>query len=169
MESAALSAKPARREWYLDNLKVFLTVLVIFHHAGQPYSGSDRWIYQPSLAEYAVWLRNSFAVNASFFMGLYFLVSGSFVPSCCDRHGFRGFVSVKLLHLGLPLVVFTVLCSAATGRVEVGHLWFVEHLLFYSLLYALFRLAVHKPLCWDAGWASRGSFPPWCSFLRPII
>lgn len=147
MKSAALSAKPAWREWYLDNLKVFLTVLVIFHHAGQAYSGSDRWVYQPSLDECAVWLRNFFAVNASFFMGLYFLISGYFVPSSYDRHGFRGFVSVKLLHLGLPLAVFTVLCSAATGHVEVGHLWFVEHLLFYSLLYALFRLAVHKPLC----------------------
>ena len=25
------------RQYYLDNLKVFLTVLVIFHHAGQAY------------------------------------------------------------------------------------------------------------------------------------
>lgn len=36
MESAALSAKPARREWYLDNLKVFLTVLVISIMPGRP-------------------------------------------------------------------------------------------------------------------------------------
>ena len=27
----------SNREYYLDNLKVFLTVLVIFHHTGQAY------------------------------------------------------------------------------------------------------------------------------------
>ena len=151
MKTSGPIAKPVQREWYLDNLKVFLTVLVIFHHAGQAYSGSDNWIYQPSLDECAVWLRGFFAVNASFFMGLYFLISGYFLPSSYDRHGFRGFISAKFLHLGIPLLFFTVLCSVATGQVEVGHLWFVEHLLFYSLVYALFRLVVRKPVRVQSG------------------
>lgn len=151
MEKMSVSPRLLRREWYLDNLKVFLTVLVIFHHAGQAYSESDRWLYQPSLDECAVWLRNFFAVNASFFMGLFFLISGYFVPPSYDRHGFRDYVKGKLLHLGLPLVVFTIVCSLATGHVEVGHLWFVEHLLFYSLAYALFRIVVRRPLRIQSG------------------
>ena len=40
------------RKYYLDNLKVFLTVLVIFHHAGQAYWHGANWAYIPSnLAE----------------------------------------------------------------------------------------------------------------------
>lgn len=139
------SGTTPRRAWYLDNLKTLLTVLVIFHHAGQTYGDGGGWVYTPSLDEFAPWLGNFFAVNASFFMGLYFLIAGYFVPRSYDRHGFRGFVRIKLLHLGVPLVVLTALCSVATGRLEIGHLWFVEHLLVYSLLYALFRLAAPLP------------------------
>lgn len=146
METSDRSAKPVQREWYLDNLKVFLTVLVIFHHAGQAYSGSDNWVYQPSLGERAVWLRDFFAVNASFFMGLFFLISGYFIPASYDRHGFGGFVRVKLVHLGIPLLVVVAVCSAVMHQLEFAHLWFVEHLLVYSLLYALFRLVVRNPV-----------------------
>ena len=38
----------AGRQYYLDNLKVFLTVLVIFHHAGQAYGNGGGWAYTPS-------------------------------------------------------------------------------------------------------------------------
>lgn len=92
-----------------------------------------------------------FAVNASFFMGLYFLIFACFLPSSYDRHGFRGFISAKFPHLGIPLLFFTVLCSVVTGHVEVGHLWFVERLLFYSLVYALFRFVVRKPMRVQSG------------------
>ena len=76
MKTSDPIAKPVQRDWYLVNLKVFLILLVIFHHAGPAYSDSDNWIYQPSLDECAVWLRSFFAVNASFLMGLYFLFCG---------------------------------------------------------------------------------------------
>lgn len=34
---------------YLDNLKVSLTFLVIFHHAGQAYGDGGEWGYAPSM------------------------------------------------------------------------------------------------------------------------
>ena len=34
-----------KRLLYLDNLKVCLTVLVIFHHAGQAYGDGGGWAY----------------------------------------------------------------------------------------------------------------------------
>ena len=37
-----------KRLLYLDNLKVCLTVLVIFHHAGQAYGDGGDWAYHPS-------------------------------------------------------------------------------------------------------------------------
>ena len=36
------------RSYDLDNLKVFLTVMVIFHHAGQAYGDGGDWPYHPS-------------------------------------------------------------------------------------------------------------------------
>ena len=80
----------ANRLSYLDNVKVFLTVLVIFHHAGQAYGQGGGWAYMPSNpAETLPWIWHFFSTNASFFMGLYFLISGYFVPRSYDRKDFR--------------------------------------------------------------------------------
>ena len=88
------------RLYYLDNLKVFLTVLVIFHHAGQAYGNGGGWAYTPSnSAEFLPWIRHYFSTNAAFFMGLYFLISGYFVPKSYDRHGGKEFVRKKLVRM----------------------------------------------------------------------
>ena len=64
------SQSTASRLNYLDNLKVFLTALVIFHHAGQAYGNGGEWAYQPSNpAEFLPWIWHFFSTNASFFMG----------------------------------------------------------------------------------------------------
>ena len=134
------SASGAPRLNYLDNLKVLLTVLVIFHHAGQAYGTGGGWAYQPSnSAEFMPWIWHFFSTNASFFMGLYFLISGYFVPRSYDRHGARVFIRKKLLRLGIPLLVMGGIMSAATGKYEIGHMWFVESLLVFCLVYALIR------------------------------
>lgn len=134
------SSTGAPRLNYLDNLKVLLTALVIFHHAGQAYGTGGEWAYQPSnSAEFMPWIWHFFSTNASFFMGLYFLISGYFVPRSYDRHGCRVFVRKKLLRLGVPLLVMGGLMSAATGKFEIGHMWFVESLLVFCLVYALVR------------------------------
>lgn len=129
-----------KRETYLDNLKVFLTVLVIFHHAGQAYGNGGGWAYTPgNPEEFLPWIWHFFSVNAGFFMGLFFLISGYFVPASYDRQGGRTFVKKKLLRLGVPLLVFGAIFSAMTGTLEVAHMWFVENLLVFCLLYALVR------------------------------
>ena len=134
------SSTGAPRLNYLDNLKVLLTALVIFHHAGQAYGTGGEWAYQPSnSAEFMPWIWHFFSTNASFFMGLYFLISGYFVPRSYDRHGARVFIRKKLLRLGIPLLVMGGLMSAATGKFEIGHMWFVESLLVFCLVYALVR------------------------------
>ena len=93
----------ADRQYYLDNLKVFLTALVIFHHAGQAYGNGGGWAYTPSNpAEFMPWIWHFFSTNASFFMGLYFLISGYFVPRSYDKHGGKKFVQKKLIRLGIP-------------------------------------------------------------------
>ena len=129
-----------RRLLYLDNLKVCLTVLVIFHHAGQAYGDGGGWAYTPSNpAEVMPWIWHFFSVNAAFFMGLFFLISGYFVPASYDKQGATVFVRKKLIRLGIPLLVMGGLISVLSCKFEVGHMWFVESLLVFCLIYALIR------------------------------
>ena len=78
-----------KRLLYLDNLKVCLTVLVIFHHAGQAYGDGGDWAYHPSNpAEFMPWIWHFFSVNAAFFMGLLKLIgTSSRVLDLCTGSG----------------------------------------------------------------------------------
>lgn len=92
---------------YLDNLRIFLTILVILHHTGQPYGPTGGfWYFTDTVKEPL--LGPFFAVNASFFMGLFFLISGYFMPGSDDRKGPKAFLKDRLLRLGIPLVTLFV-------------------------------------------------------------
>ena len=125
---------------YLDNLKVALTFLVILHHAGQAYGDGGEWGYTPSNPEEVMpWIWHFFSTNAAFFMGLYFFISGYFIPGSYDRQGFGTFVRKKILRLGVPLLLMGGLLTSATGKFELAHMWFVESLLIFSFFYAVVR------------------------------
>lgn len=129
-----------KRLYYLDTLKVMLTILVVFHHAAEAYSPYSAWVYKPSNKDEMmplIWHFNS--VNAAFFMGLFFLIAGYFVPRSYDKQGFKVFVKKKLLRLGIPVLLVSAFLTYATGQLEVGHLWYVESLLLFCLVYALVR------------------------------
>jgi surface polysaccharide O-acyltransferase-like enzyme len=152
---------------YVDTLRVLLTALVVAHHAGQAYgpTGGDWPIFE---GQRAAILGPFFSVNAAFFMGLFFLLAGYFLPSSYDRKGARSFASDRLLRLGVPLLISTLIFGAlfylsenrqisfpqyffqiyiGERQIEFAHLWFVAHLLVYSLAYAVWRLATqHAPV-----------------------
>lgn len=73
-------------------------------------------------------------------MGLYFFISGYFVPRSYDKQGTKQFVQKKLLRLGIPLLFIGSIISIMTGKLEIAHMWFVESLLVFCLIYALIRL-----------------------------
>jgi hypothetical protein len=147
---------------------VALTVLVVAHHAGQTYGPTGgRWpVFE---AERAAVLGPFFAVNAAFFMGLFFLISGYFLPASVERKGGAAFLRDRAVRLGLPLVLFAVALFGPVayadytadggalsfpaffgrvfvgeGRVEVGHLWFLAHLLVYGAAYVLWRALARR-------------------------
>jgi glucan biosynthesis protein C len=158
--SAEVKSSAATRLAFLDTLKVGLTVLVIAHHAGQAYgpTGGDWPIFSP---ERSPLLGPFFAVNAAFFMGLFFLISGYFLPPALDRKGAATFLKDRFRRLGIPILLFGLLVSGPIlyfGQDQPGslwqflgglypdeipdlfaHLWFVGHLLVYALGYALWR------------------------------
>lgn len=136
----AICSENMKRLNYLDTLKIVLTLLVVFHHAAEPYYPDSAWPYKPSNAdEMMPWIWHFLSVNAAFFMGLFFLIAGYFVPRSYDKQGFKVFVQKKLIRLGIPVVIVTAFLTLVTGQMEVGHLWYVETLLVFCLLYALVR------------------------------
>lgn len=134
-----------KRLYFLDNLKVFLTVLVITHHAGQAYgpTGGDWPIFNDTRAAI---LGPFFTINASFFMGLFFLISGYFVPASFERKGSRIFLKDRFILLGVPILLSIPLFILATGTAQVGHLWFLEHLLLYAVLYVMWQNIFSKQI-----------------------
>ena len=148
-----LKAAPVSRMYFLDNLKVFLTVLVVFHHAAQPYGPGGGWWIAPepfSTLDYVI-LGIFMAVNASFFMGLYFMISAYFVPSSLERKGAARFMKDRLVKLGVPILVFMIIVFPVMGlllegqpSITLGHLWFLALLLIFSAVYVA-RWRVTKP------------------------
>ncbi|WP_343116420.1 acyltransferase [Ostreiculturibacter nitratireducens] len=163
---AATSATPSERLHFVQWLRVFLTSLVIAHHAGQPYgpTGGEWPVSDPANTGI---LGAFFGINAAFFMGFFFLISGYFTEASFDRKGPAAFLKARLVRLGIPLLVFTGILFPITvyafsqppksfsafliqdyfGRLdlEFGPLWFVAHLLLYAVLYAAWRLVAPAP------------------------
>jgi glucan biosynthesis protein C len=156
--TATTSAKT--RLTYVDSLRVALIMLVVAHHAAQAYgpTGGNWPVTNPSISRV---LGPFFAVNSMFFMGLFFLLAGYFVPRSFDRKGGTGFLKSRFVRLGIPalfvawfvfgpMVYFTqeprlslteyVRYLYGTGwQVPYVHLWFLLHLLLYSFVYLLWR------------------------------
>lgn len=98
----------------LDNLKSFLTGLVVVHHASIPYGGEGGWAFRSQLVSpdsYSVPLLLFEGVNQSFFMGLFFWMSGRMSAQSLCKPGASptAFLQSKLVRLGIPSVVNTVI------------------------------------------------------------
>jgi hypothetical protein len=161
--------KPAlagHRVFYLDNLRILLTALVVVHHAAITYGNIPIWYYtEPASDPSGKALDLLVIFNQTFFMGFFFLIAGYFVPGSYDRKGSRAFMRDRWVRLGIPLLVFLVvlrpiLMAGLYPKVRAafaeqglsppfwvlylitwdpGPLWFVEVLLVFSLVYAMFR------------------------------
>jgi hypothetical protein len=146
----------------VDNLRIALIALVVAHHAGQPYGPTGGvWLF--SEARQAPILGAFFTVNASLGMGLFFLLAAYFLPASYDRKGTLAFLRDRVLRLGLPfflgsLLIFVPAYYMTEGRASsgprafwrdfvlvyfgpwhLGHLWFLADLLAYTAAYALWR------------------------------
>lgn len=157
-----------KRLVYLDRLKVFMTALVVLHHTAITYGGAGSWYYieEPSTDVAAALLSTFTAVNQSFFMGLFFFISGYVTPSSYDRYGAVTFMKARLIRFGIPIILFMaviapLLAYVHTGdegsfagylktrampnvlhsfaQFEVGPLWYLVALLLFFAAYAGYR------------------------------
>lgn len=167
--TAAAEARPkaASRLLFIDNIRVFLTILVLLHHLMITYSGTGDWYYNEGAPDFIASALGGWfcATNQAYFMGLFLLISAYFVPGSYDRKGAGKFLTDRLIRLGIPLAVYSWIINPLfvyflyrdeigtsfwrffpteyfKGGTVIGHgpLWFVEVLLIFSLLYIVWRL-----------------------------
>ncbi len=138
---------------FLDNLKIFLAIIVILHHAAQPYGpGISWWIPQDpyNFVDFPV-LALFMAINVSFFMGLFFMISAYFLPPSLQKKGAAKFMRDRLVKLGVPFLiiaggVYPLMAVFLFGHpaINISNLWFLELLLLFSAVYVLYWL-IKKP------------------------
>ena len=151
---------------HLDAIKVLLVVGVIAMHSAITYGLDGSW-YLESYDEMAGPVVDAITaclgIGWLFGLGLFFLIAGRLTAASLERKGSARFVKERLVRLGIPLVLFTLLVSPPLEyvsyrendggtqafwpfvREQVWHLapgptWFLEALLVFSLGHVLLRL-----------------------------
>ena len=148
---------------FIDNIRIFLTALVVLFHLITTYGAPGQWYYVETKAEFPVNILMSIfiATNQAFFMGMFFMVSSFFLLPSLTRKGTKHFVKLRLLRLGVPLAVFYFLLAPLTYYIRdkfingidsnlisyflspefwaFGPMWFVEALLIFTFLFFLIR------------------------------
>jgi glucan biosynthesis protein C len=165
------STKPRTRLFYLDNLRTYLTILVILHHAALAYGGAGNWdVKDPMVDDISpIFLTFFNALNQSYFMSAFFLLAGYFTPRSLEGKGPTQFLIDRLIRLGIPILVYTTIIrnfniwflsvyyrgipfriSDIRILYQPGHLWFLQALLIFAVIYVLYRAlakgAPTKPL-----------------------
>jgi len=173
----ARSARP--RVHFISNIKIFLTNLVIVHHAAccisnfSPLFGIPVKSVEGSLGD--ILLGIFMTINQSYFMNLFFFLSGFFVPESFDRRGTYGFLMERSKRLGIPFVLYSFfigpfidvefqylfLYKGGDERfpnfvLKEGVTWFLLHLMVFNIVYAF---ACGK------GWSPTISCPSFWGFL----
>jgi surface polysaccharide O-acyltransferase-like enzyme len=162
--SSALIPAQSKKIFYIDHLKVVLTILVVLHHAFVTYGAPGGWYYSEKTAKIGALIPMTLfvSVNQAFFMGFFFFLSSYFIRSSYERKGASRFVADRLLRLGIPLLFYSFILSPLLSYlvyyfgkgnhityfqylggfddwIDFGVLWFVAALLLFTLIYVLCR------------------------------
>lgn len=158
----AMQPRTAVRFVYIDHLRIYLTLLVILHHAAIAYGGAGDWGVKDVITdEISPILLSIFnGINQAYFMSAFFLLAGYFTPAALDRKGAPHFLTDRLLRLGVPLLLYTTVIVNLNGylldrfyrgtayHLQIGywpgHLWFLQALLLFAVVYLLVRLVTRQ-------------------------
>jgi len=142
---------------YINNLKIFLTFVVIIHHSFTTFEG--RWPGIVSMGTntnptcWGMIIGRIFTItNDSYFMNLFFFYSGYFVPKSIDTKRRHDFLFDRVKRLGIPFTVYvyvlgpyvelglaSLLFNTPFPKMmqNAGTTWFNNQLMIYSVVYAL--------------------------------
>jgi hypothetical protein len=162
---SALIPDQTKKVFYIDNLKILLTILVILHHTFITYGASGGWYFVQKTTNHTALIPMTIfvSVNQAFFMGFFFFLSAYFIGPSFEKKGALRFVTDRLKRLGIPLIFYSLVLSPVLsylvyyfgkghhitflqylggfdGWIDFGVLWFVAALLIFTLLYVLWRI-----------------------------
>jgi len=162
------SSPKKQRVYFVDNLRSFLTAVVVTHHivcglTNTEWSGVNLLACKKKFATYTECFdeRNFFSdvigtwaltINQSYFMALFFFISGLFSPGGLKRKGTRLFIKDKIKRLGIPYLMWQCVLGPLfyTAYIPVffmdappteynfvnGPPWFILVLLIFNVFYA---------------------------------
>lgn len=145
----------SNRMFYLDNLKIFLTILVILHHVAIAFGGEGGFIIRvPGGSEISKLVLTAFlAINQSYFMGMFFTISAFFSYKSIRKRGRISFIKGRMQRLVLPAIVYLLLINPILhwiinkfhnklpqegiyDNLGLGALWFIAALALFDIIYA---------------------------------
>ena len=157
-------AAKSSRLFFIDSLRAFLIILVIMIHLAFTYGPLiNLWYYHDATDALTTGFVTSLTgIGQAFCLGLFFLISAYFTPGAYDRKRAGPFLRDRLLRLGLPLLIYDSLINPFILYIAAGFpgsywqfftnyllslrgfgqgpSWFIEALLFFAMLYALWRV-----------------------------
>jgi len=165
----AATVSQSKRLLFIDNLRILLICLVLVAHLNDTYGSVGSWMYRdPATTDMFTFTFLSVlnGILMAFGMGLFFLLAGYFTPGAYDRKGGASFVRDRIIRLGIPWLVYALLIDPLVlyiahglpgsfwsfyplylhgiGSIADGPIWFVELLLFFSLVYTAWRFLVRS-------------------------
>eukprot|EP01034_Spumella_vulgaris_P030574 gene30574-37813_t len=161
-----------RDEW-VDVLRGLVALLVVVHHTALMYGAIGSWFWHEKSPDnsFSSLLLTAFCTfNQSWFMGLFFLLAGAYVPRALARKGTSRYLMDRLVRLGLPLLVFGCLL----GPLTIALAFTSKGFSFQDTLMALWRQARFEsgPLWFVAAlWVMTcmiTPFVPWLQRVRPF-
>jgi fucose 4-O-acetylase-like acetyltransferase len=152
---------------YIDVVRFVLIAMVIMVHAAVTYGSAGSWTYvdAKSTNEMTSALLTFFVMySQSFFMSLFFFFAGYFTPGSYDKKGAVRFWKDRIVHLGIPMVLYTFILSRIPNYMDdvvsngetasfwqysartfisdadEGPSWFLFALLAFTIVYTVWRL-----------------------------
>lgn len=114
------------RYLYIDNLRLFMIILVVAVHLSVTYSGIGSW-YLMDVGELDTVCIVVFGLFQSFtqayFMGFLFLISGYFVVRAYDKKGPVKFILDRFVRLGIPTLIYMLVIQPLNSYVLLGYQW----------------------------------------------
>jgi surface polysaccharide O-acyltransferase-like enzyme len=112
-----------KRQFYIDNIRLTMIILVVLVHTSVTYSGIGGWYYienksVDTVSKIIFAMFNTF--TQAYFMGFLFLIAGYFIPGAYDKKGPVKFIKERLLRLGLPVVIYIFIINPFTNYFIMG-------------------------------------------------
>lgn len=154
-KSVAAERAPQKppKMFFIDNVKLLLTFMVLLVHAMVSFNGQGAPVgignYPGTFQQITSYVNK---LCQSFFMALFFMISGYFTPSSLARKGVRLFLKERFMRIGLPGVFYWMvigpllqlcinytfdLCSEYRYNPAFGPAWFCIWLMWFNVGYTI--------------------------------